>query len=59
LSLYLPKYPESDKIFYKFEIDLKEMGWKHNFSDEKEGFGIFHNYRKKGIGLDVWIDEVL
>jgi hypothetical protein len=59
LLLYLPKYPDTSKIFDKFEIDLKNLGWNWNFSDEKEGFGIFHNYRKKSIGLDIFIDEAI
>ena len=56
ILLYLPII-EPDSIFNKFEQDLKQMGWKYNFSDEKAGFGIYHNYQKRGIGLDVWIDE--
>lgn len=50
---------QADREFIKFEADLKRIGWIWNFSDEKEGFGVFHNYQKRGIGLDVWIDEVI
>ena len=57
LLLYLPEYPLSEQVFGYFEKCLKDMGWIYNFSDEKEGFGIFHNYQKKGIGLDIFIDE--
>ena len=57
ILLSLPIYPKSNEIFKKFEQDLKRLNWKFNFSDEKEGFGIFHNYQKRGIGLDIWIDE--
>jgi hypothetical protein len=57
ILLYLPDNDRS--LFDKFENDLKSIGYIYNFSDEKEGFGIFHNYRKnRKIGLDVWIDEV-
>jgi hypothetical protein len=59
ILLHLPEYPDTGKTFEKFEQDLKIMGWEWDFSDEKEGFGIFHNYKKRGIGLDVWIDEVI
>jgi hypothetical protein len=59
LLLYLPIYPLGEQLFGYFEKCLNEMGWQYNFSDEKEGFGIFHNYQKRGIGLDIFIDEAI
>lgn len=58
LLLHLPKYPESDKIFKKFEKDLKKLGWEFTIYDYKENYGTFHNYMKKNkIGLDIFINE--
>jgi len=55
ILLYIP----NNSVFESFENDLKLLGWEYRFSDEKEGFGIFHNYIKNNrIGLDVWINEV-
>jgi len=59
LLLYLPKYPLSEQVFNHFESKLKSLGWDYNFTDDKEGFGIFHNYQKRGIGLDIFIDEAI
>ena len=58
ILLYIPK-TNGNNLFDNFEKDLENLGFKYMFSDEKEGFGIFHNYCLKGkIGLDIWINEV-
>lgn len=58
LLLCLPQYPESDKIFKQFETDLKALNWQYDFTDIYMKTGIFHNYFKRNISLDVFIDEI-
>lgn len=57
ILLNLPTYPLSEEIFNCFETDLKKLKWKFNFTDNHDDYGVFHNYQKRGIGLDVFIYE--
>jgi len=59
ILLNLPKYPLSEQLFNHFETDLKKLKWEYNFTDEHEDYGIFHNYQKRGIGLDIFIYEAV
>ena len=62
ILITLPQYPKAEEVFIEFDKDLKKEGWEYNFSDEKEDWGIFHNYQKKiglnWVGLDIWVEEV-
>lgn len=58
LLLCLPKYPQSEKTFESFEKFLcNDLFWEYNLTDEYNQYGIFHNYQKNGIGLDIFINE--
>lgn len=58
LLLYLPEYPKGDRLFVKFEKDLKKLGWNFNIDDETSEYGLFHNYVKQNkIGLDIFVNE--
>lgn len=57
LLLTLSKYPVCEEEFLNFQTQLYELGWNYEFTDVLENYGVVHNYSKRGISLDVFINE--
>lgn len=64
ILLTLPKYPQSETEFKRFEQTMEQLGWVYRHTDENEDnpeWGIFHNYEKgiddQLLGLDVFVEE--